>query len=274
MRDISTNQTWHFVCSKRVKPGKYADVATFNLKLSTSYSHMLRLKSLQSLRDHHIWLSAFVCPPHSTFTRVQRLSCGFALVMSVMLVNIMFYDNDSKIQEELLYDDIKLNTTQIIIGIQSILITLPLGLLTVFLFRHVTPRNVVFEVRLGDQKQADPSNKLTKHKKNQIYINKDGAKMSNSYILPWWFIYIAWALTISTCLVSSYVVLLYGLTFGFNKSVAWLTSFVTAATNNAAIFQPLKVAIIVIIVTLLFKKPVGPVADITPRVNIGRLLRS
>ena len=236
---------------------------------------MLRVKSLQSLRDHHIWLSIFLCPPHSTFTRVQRLSCGFALVMSVMLVNIMFYDHDTEIHEELIYNDIKLNITQIIIGIESILITLPLGLLTAFLFRHVTPRDAVFEVRFGDQKQAElhPSSKITRHKQSKIYINKDGAKLSNSFILPWWCIYIAWALAISTCLVSSYVVLLYGLTFGFNKSMAWLTSFVTAATNNAAVFQPLKVVVIVIIVTLLLKKPVGPAADITPHVNIGRLLR-
>ena len=196
--------------------------------------------------------------------------------MSVMLVNIMFYDNDTEIHEQLIYNNIKLNITQIIIGIESILITLPLGLLTVFLFRHVTPRDALFEVRFGDQKQADlyPSSKTRIHKQTKIYINKDGAKMSNSFILPWWCIYIAWALTLSTCLMSSYVVLVYGLTFGFNKSVAWLTSFVTAATNNAAVFQPLKVAVVVIIVTLLLKKPVGPVADITRQVNIGRLLRA
>ena len=216
-----------------------------------------------------------MCPPHSTFTRVQRLSCGFALVMSVMLVNIMFYDTDSEIHEELIYNDIKLNITQIIIGIESILITLPLALLTAYLFRHVTPRDAVVDVRVGDQKQADlhQSNKIKRHKQNKIYINKDGANISNSFILPWWCIYIAWALTISTWLVSSYVVLLYGLTYGFNKSVAWLTSFVTAATNHAAVFQPLKVAIIVIIVTLLFKQPVGPAADIMHLVNIGRLFR-
>ena len=190
----------------------------------------------------------------------------------------MFYDGpQSEIHEELIYDVIKLDITQIVIGIESLLITLPLSLLTVFLFRHVTPNDAIVQVRIGDQTDADlySSSKIKSDQENRIRINNandyNSAMETESFRLPRWCIYFVWALTISTCLVSSYIVLMYGLTFGFNKSVAWLTSFIAAASNNVAIFQPLKVAVIVVIMTLWLKKPVGPVADITPRVDLGRI---
>ena len=272
---MSTNEIWHFVCNKRMKPDKGCDVATYSLELSTAYKYMLRVKSMQSMRDHHLWLSIFLCPRHSTFTRVQRLSCGFALFMSVMLVDIIFYDVAmSEIHEELIYDKIKIDITQIKIGIQSILLTLPLSLFTVFLFRFIAPYDAKFEVRFGDRNDAHlySSSKIQWHRQNKVrHSNEIRVKsVKKPFILPWWCIFIAWALTMGTCLVSSYVVLMYGLSFGLNKSLAWLSSFLVATSNSVAILQPLKVAIIVMIVTLLLKIPVGPIADITPRVNLGR----
>ena len=272
---MSTNEIWHFVCNKRVKPDKGYDVATYSLELSTAYKYTLRVKSMQSMRDHHLWLSIFLCPRHSTFTRVQRLSCGFALFMSVMLVDIFFYDVAmTEIHEELIFDAIRIDITQIKIGIQSILMTIPLSLFTVFLFRNTAPYNAKFEVRFGDRHDAHlySSSTYQRHGQNQKRLSDEisATTVKKSFILPWWCIVLPWALTMSTCLVASYVTLMYGLSFGLNKSLAWLSSFLVATSNSVAIFQPLKVAIIVMIMTLLLKMPVGPIADITPRVNLGR----
>ena len=49
--------------------------------------------------------------------------------------------------------------------------------------------------------------------------------------------------------------MLYGLKYGYNRSVSWLVSFLTGFTQSACITQPLKVICIAVIITLIFKKP-------------------
>ena len=281
------------------------EVVKYNLELTKGlqYKYTLRVKSLQNLRDKHIWLSIFACPRNSTFTRVQRLSCAFSFVMSAMLVNIVFYDiTMNRIQEELIYSVFKIGLRQITVCAQSALILFPTSLLTVTLFRYASPHYTTFEVevRQGDDNGSNTysSSESMNHKcsiessshndiaqqsdasistssdssgsnENELY-DDESVNKPKPFRLPWWCVYIGWALTISTYTVSSYIVLLYGLTFGYNRSLAWLTSFLAMITNSVGILQPLKVAVIVITITVVFKTPVEPIADIMHRVDLSR----
>ena len=76
------------------------------------------------------------------------------------------------------------------------------------------------------------------------------------FSLPWWTVYIAWTLVISVSLVSSYFVMLYGLKYGYQKSVDWLVSFFTAFFQSALVTQPLKVIAISLVFTMILKRPV------------------
>lgn len=301
VRDTRTGKTYHFVCNKWLIPDEDGDVVTYNLTSVKVHSYMytFRVKSLQNLRDQHLWVSIFVCPRHTTFSRVQRLSCAFAFIMSSMLVNLMFYGvNVSIVHEDLLYYSTHLDLEKIVIGTQSALITVPVNVLIVLIFRSVSPRDETHDVRPGIDENSDSysSDESTSNDvgsyidDNDTINNGTGDVQSNDSSdsddiesevpvhvnkskglrLPWWCVYIGWALNISTCVVSSYVALMYGLSFGFHKSVAWLTSFIASTTQNIGVVQPLKVAIIASVVTFLFKTPVQPIADITHRVNIGR----
>ena len=86
--------------------------------------------------------------------------------------------------------------------------------------------------------------------------------------LPWWILYIAWFLVISASLVSSYFVMLYGLKYGYNKSVSWLVSFLTGFTQSACVTQPVKVLAIAVVVTMIFKKP-AEFDDFGPDTELG-----
>ena len=307
VRDLRTKRIYQFICNDWLTPDEGTDIVTYTLQPTWKlpYTYTLRVRSLQSLRDQHLWLSIFVCPRHSTFKRVQRLSCGFAFVMSAMLANIMFYDSRlSQVHEELIYDTIKLNLTQMIIGAQCCLITLPLSMLNILIFRFISPVHAQLKVSDAENSSYEPINAssattassgddnnsdndsissddsdssdlsdsdstASDHKR----LERRAAKTDNTGTwlrLPWWFTYIGWALAIGTSVMSSYAVLIYGLTFGLNKSVEWLISFLASATHDIGIMQPLKVGVIVIIVTLLLRAPVQPIADITPRINLGR----
>ncbi|XP_052792159.1 polycystic kidney disease protein 1-like 2 [Mya arenaria] len=74
--------------------------------------------------------------------------------------------------------------------------------------------------------------------------------------LPWWFLYVAWTVAISVCLVSSFVVMLYGLKFGYTLSIEWLVSFVTGFLQSVLVQQPLKTLVVVVLLTMIFKKDV------------------
>ena len=302
--DTSTKEIYHFICNQWLTPDWGDAVARYDLELTKGlqYRYTLRVKSLQKLRDQHIWVSIFTCPRHSTFTRVQRLSCCFAFVMSAMLVDIMFYGiTMPEIHEELIYNAMGFDISQLITGVQTCLSLGPISLLTIYIFRTVNPRDPKLEVRYGGDDMSDQSrdtdtdsewvasdsvpsdsnpsdsrriesssSNTSDSDETTSYEDERAIHSTASFRLPWWCVYIAWAITISMSGVSSYVVLMYGLTFGLNRSVAWLMSFLAATTNNIGIMQPLKVAAIVTVMTLLFKAPVQPVADITPRINLGK----
>ncbi|KAI0227879.1 Polycystic kidney disease and receptor for egg jelly-related protein, partial [Lamellibrachia satsuma] len=158
VRDTRTGKTYHFVCNKWLIPDEDGDVVTYNLTSVKVHSYMytFRVKSLQNLRDQHLWVSIFVCPRHTTFSRVQRLSCAFAFIMSSMLVNLMFYGvNVSIVHEDLLYYSTHLDLEKIVIGTQSALITVPVNVLIVLIFRSVSPRDETHDVRPGIDENSD-----------------------------------------------------------------------------------------------------------------------
>lgn len=100
------------------------------------------LKAVQSARDQHIWVSLFLHPPHSLFTRVQRLACAMSFIMGSMVTNIMFYGQRKSDDEIELSDsgNYKITLQQFIIAMESIAITLPINMIMVTIFRKLQPR--------------------------------------------------------------------------------------------------------------------------------------
>lgn len=49
------------------------------------------MKTTKDFQDGHIWFSVINRPPNSNFTRVQRVSCCFSLLLCTMLTSIMFW---------------------------------------------------------------------------------------------------------------------------------------------------------------------------------------
>ena len=50
------------------------------------------------ITDSHLWFSCFMRPERSSFTRVQRVSCCFALLLLTMITSAIFYqpeDNET-----------------------------------------------------------------------------------------------------------------------------------------------------------------------------------
>ncbi|XP_078399147.1 polycystin-1-like protein 2 [Cetorhinus maximus] len=145
--DLETYQRWCFLCNSwlAVDVGdclldKAFPVATeMDLK---RFSNLFFMKTAKDFRDGHIWYSVLNRPPRSPFTRVQRVSCCFSLLLCTMLTSIIFWGvPKDPAQQKMDLGKIEFTWQQVVIGFESSLLMFPINLLIVQIFRNIRPRS-------------------------------------------------------------------------------------------------------------------------------------
>ena len=90
--------------------------------------------------------------------------------------------------------------------------------------------------------QLSSSSRLAYSSSPQESVNGDAAKRKCCQGgLPWWFLFVGWTLVVATSGVSGYFTMMYGLTYGKDRSISWLISMVVSFVESLFITQPLKV---------------------------------
>uniref|UniRef100_A0A673FY16 Polycystic kidney disease 1 like 2a n=1 Tax=Sinocyclocheilus rhinocerous TaxID=307959 RepID=A0A673FY16_9TELE len=339
VQDLETGQKWHFLCNSwlSVDLGEYTLDKVFPVATEMDLKRF-RYVTAKDFRDGHIWFSVISRPPSSNFTRVQRVSCCFSLLLCTMLTSIMFWGIPSDPSDSI--------------------IMFPINLLIVSIFRNARPREQKSESSSKQQSKIDPKKpgkmgrvspnqpphnnhkEITpdtvikaspslrvwprivpflchngcessfcenpeqngKHSVYSQYLYKQlqnveralrllgpsSFSMPNSYNqavlqvqgmknllephvsscsvsglhtrsssptegnsgdsrkcsqkgLPWWFVFVGWFLVVSTSGVSAYFTMMYGLTYGKERSISWLISMVVSFFESLFITQPVKV---------------------------------
>ncbi|XP_036441849.1 polycystic kidney disease protein 1-like 2 [Colossoma macropomum] len=152
VQDVETGQKWHFLCSSwlAIDMGegtldKVFPVATD--KDLKGFSNLFFMKTAKDFCDGHIWYSVVSRPASSNFTRVQRISCCFSLLLCTMLTSIIFWGIPTDPSEQSMdVGNIKFSWKQVMIGIQSSIIMFPVNLLIVSIFRFTRPRKKIQKV--------------------------------------------------------------------------------------------------------------------------------
>ncbi|XP_035388719.1 polycystic kidney disease protein 1-like 2 [Electrophorus electricus] len=149
VQDLETGQKWHFLCSSwlAIDIGECTLDKVFPAateKDLKGFSNLFFMKTVKDLCDGHIWYSVVSRPPSSKFTRVQRVSCCFSLLLCTMLTSIMFWGIPTDPSEQTMdMGNIKFTWQQVMIGIQSSIIMFPINLLIVSIFRFTHPRKKI-----------------------------------------------------------------------------------------------------------------------------------
>ena len=132
----------------------------------------------KGLLDGHIWVSIFLRPKESSFTRVRRVSACLALIYLTMLTNAMFFGaGDAPGSRIILWlGNFKINMTGIIIGIQSSFIVIPPSVIIIEIFRRLRPKkdknatqnqpNAADSGGMGDVSKSQQN--LTENDKNSL----------------------------------------------------------------------------------------------------------
>ncbi|XP_054473206.1 polycystic kidney disease protein 1-like 2 [Anoplopoma fimbria] len=146
VQDLESGQKWHFLCNSwlAVDVGECALDKVFPVATEMDlkrFSNLFFMKTAKDFRDGHIWFSVISRPPCSTFTRVQRVSCCFSLLLCTMLTSIMFWGIPTDPSEQTMdLGHIEFTWQQVMIGVQSSIIMFPINLLIVSIFRNTRPR--------------------------------------------------------------------------------------------------------------------------------------
>lgn len=235
----ATDDKWYFLGNRWLAlekdDGKVeVEISCAGKKESLSFSNLFYFRGAKTLGEKHLWLSLFTKAPHNTFTRCQRLSCCLSILFAAMVTNAMFYKQGTEPEDTFKLGPIRLSWTQIKIGLQSGLVSVPVNALVVTIFRNIKP---------PDSKEGDC------HEDNE-----DGEKSTGCF--PRFCIYVGWTLCLMTSLVSAAFVVFYSLMWGKAVANQWLTSVMISFFQDIVLIQPVKVVIVVSLLSLIIKKPI------------------
>jgi len=247
IKNLETEEKWYFLCSRWLavdrEDGKVeVDILLASKSDLSSFKYQFYNRVSKSLGDCHIhvWLSVVTRPPHSPFTGAQRLSCCVCVLLCAMPVGAMFYEFGEKQEDTVKFGPLR---KQLLIGVQSTVIVVPLNLLIVAIFRNIKPPYSSNETYHQEEREFSRGN---------VAENK---KAKTPGFLPHFFVYISWLLCILASATAGTIVIFYSFQWGKEISNQWLTSALISFFQDVALMQPIKVIAVALLLALILKKP-------------------
>ena len=229
--DNQTGEQWLFNCNRWLSLERddgnttrvfYTDDNKEDKGFKRTFSTLRR----SGFADDHLWLSVICKQPRNHFTRVQRASCCWCLLLLSMVTSAMFYETENAKQRKIQIGPFQVTSSQLIIALESAVIVVPASLLIVLLFRK--------------------SESVTNTQGRRYLPTK--SQTNAQCLLPHFCVYIAWFLCVSTAITSALFTVFYSLMWGGEKSARWLTSVVLSLSGDVIISQPIKILIVSVIV--------------------------
>nr|XP_030119680.3 polycystic kidney disease and receptor for egg jelly-related protein [Taeniopygia guttata] len=221
------------------------------------------------LTEYHLWLSIFAPVVAGAFTRFQRLSTFLAVLLFTLLVNIMFF-NAEKDEEAPIYLR-SLRSITVGIECALLTLPVEMLIIALFKYSQKDPPPVVTKMypkvdstywnnciisekdaNVIDTEEettaADSPEMGTKSQKSSFNfmewgIFSKGRSLSTTIrqlrkipdtepLLCWWCVPVAWGLVLSITVLSSFFIVLYGLSYGYQTSREWLIASGTSFLQN------------------------------------------
>ncbi|CAF3807836.1 unnamed protein product [Rotaria sp. Silwood1] len=255
VRDLQTMEKFHFIAQRWFAVDKDDGLIERVLPVAGElekheFSYILSKKTYHSISDGHLWFSIFFRPSSNKFTRVQRCTCCFVLLLLSMLINIMYYDlsaeaKASKEDSSLSIGPFYISREQIGIGVMVELLSLVPSLLIVQFFRRIRSRQQISSLHQALYK-IKPSLQINAE------IVRVTKKKQCEITFPWWCLFIAYALSFLMIAVSILFIIARGIEFGDLKTQKWLTSILTGFFSSILLTQPIKIVCLAIFFACFF----------------------
>ncbi|XP_071043251.1 location of vulva defective 1-like [Parasteatoda tepidariorum] len=262
-RDVQTGLKYEFIINKWLAV-EYDDgmidrlIPVSGKEQVTEFSSLFSTASQRNLADNHLWLSIFLRPTRSRFTRVQRVCCCTAVLCLSMLTNAMYYERTSAKPDQggFKFGPLSLSPEQIAVGVLSNLMIFPPTFLMIFFFRKSRPKNLrpsrieeAVKQQRSEWKKKPSANKERKNKKSDAEAQTCHRK--KRFSLPWWCVYFGWFMVAISIGASLFFMWAYGIEFGDEKTSKWLTSLVVSFFSSLLVTQPIKIILMTIVMSCI-----------------------
>ena len=243
--DASTQELKTFMCYTWLAVEKADGLIDRTLTAASAEEKRMNFKVFfhsrvaEEFGDGHLWFSIATRPPRRRFTRVQRLSCCLSLLLTTMFASAMFFEFVSEHDQQhgtLRLGRLVLNLRQLIIAVESLLAVLPVNLLIVGIFSHLTTNIDKLRQR---QRRYDATRAISIHKVTEQFRFQRRSRLT----LPQCFVYFAWMLCFMSSVVSATFIILYSLQWGKDTSEEWLISIVMSMFMDIFVSEPVKIVV-------------------------------
>ncbi|GAB1601011.1 polycystic kidney disease protein 1-like 1 [Argonauta hians] len=138
LNDLNSGHTYYFVSERWFSVSKddgRVERELWATKDNVGFNTIFFAKGAQYIADYHLWTSIITKPPHSRFTRGQRLSVCLTLLLSYMALNTLWY-HFGAIEYRGEFGLLDVSWLSIAVGFCSCVLILPINWILVFLFRR------------------------------------------------------------------------------------------------------------------------------------------
>ena len=241
VKDMPTNEKWYFVANRWLAVESLDGAINIEIK-AASKSELVKFRNLFQWRavtnfvDKHLFLSLFTRPPHNPFTRCQRLTCMLSIIMVSLITNAMFYQLEKASDtNSFQIGPLELSLRQIVIGVQSGLISLPVSIVTIMIFRNIKRKRSSDNARESDSFDV-PGN------------------ITRGFLHPR-FIVIGWLICIMASISAGVFTVLYSIQWGAEVSNRWLLSVGVSVLQDIVLIGPVIIIVNTSITSLVNRKP-------------------
>ncbi|NWY61030.1 PKDRE protein, partial [Chionis minor] len=181
VENMSSRKTWFFMCRKwlALDKGDHLLERTFfvtNAKTPLPRIDYFLINLANSLTEGHLWLSVFARVLTGTFSRLQRLSSCLAILLLNLLVNIMFFNADKNEESPAHLRYLR----SVTVGIECALLTIPVEIIIVALFKNSQMKRSPHAVAQTDPKTSSPlpsgNPKNWKEHLQKLYLSETSAQ--------------------------------------------------------------------------------------------------
>ncbi|XP_066175547.1 polycystin family receptor for egg jelly [Sylvia atricapilla] len=277
VEDMSTRKVWFFLCRKWLfldpdNPSRNWKFSVTDPQTPLPKFDYFLINFNRRLTEYHLWISVFAPVVTGAFTRFQRLSTFLAVILFTLLVNIMFFNAEKDVETPVYLRYLR----SITVGIECALLTLPVEILIIALFKYsqkdpppvvtkMYPKvdseywnnciisekyaNVIDteeqKIAVSEKSQKSSSNiaeggTFSKLRRLSTTIRQLRKIPDTEPLLCWWCICVAWGLVLSITVLSSFFIVLYGLSYGYQTSREWLIASGTSFLENVFFHSILK----------------------------------
>lgn len=207
-----------------------------------SFSNRFSEHAQFNLTDSHLLVSTIIRPESSNFSRVQRVSCFFVLLLLSMISHAMYFKDATDVTpSQVKIGSLSFSLKDIYVSMIVVLITTPPVMLASAVFKKSAQKvnylGKVFPRRLSTSSQKYASTKsFEPHKMNLVSMFE-----TEKPIFPCWTLYLAWVILFLTALASAFFLLLYSLQWGKERSTRWIISFLMSVLESVLVVDPVKV---------------------------------